>query len=175
MPGAIAQFGIGKKAEIKEGADAGFTDTADADANLPLVNDDLVDRLMAANQQLTEQQAVDLAYVLEQLEKDPETQLLLSQLKSGTGREHLESFAADMDLSQIVHGLAVGIAELQMLDELFKDPQRAFDIMYEEGMIEEDKVDDYRKDPSLLQEDTRKSVFFTFVSLGAAGGFLEEL
>jgi hypothetical protein len=61
---------------------------------------------------------------------------------------------------------------MQMAEILFQDPVRAFIEMEKDGMIPADKIKMYKKNPELLIQDTRKSLYFTVVSLAAAGGYL---
>jgi hypothetical protein len=124
------------------------------------------------NPDLTDQQAVDLAHMLGEVKKDPQTRLLLDDMKSGTGRELFQDFVKGMSQRDMVQGMAVSLEEIRMLDYLFQDPKRAFEEMEKDGMIEDHMVDVYRKDPGLLEDDTRKSVYFSFVSLSAAAGYM---
>ena len=44
--------------------------------------------------------------------------------------------------------------------------------MEKEGLIEKKRLDFYKKNPDVLAQDTRKGVYFSFVSLAVAGGYL---
>ncbi len=59
-----------------------------------------------------------------------------------------------------------------MLEYLFKDVDRALVEMEKEGLIPEEHLKKYRKDPSLLEKDTRSAVYFRFISLAVVGGYL---
>lgn len=160
---AEAQFGVPKRAEEAEPVlhEPGS-----------VVDEKLVGKLQSANDQLTDQQAIDIAYLLEHVSRDPETQLLLQEMRSGTGQQEFADFVGELDPSDIVQGLAVSLEEMKMLDYLFQDPDRALKEMLAEDLIEEHMVETYQADPSLLEEDVRKAVYFNFVSMGAAGGYL---
>lgn len=61
---------------------------------------------------------------------------------------------------------------MKMLEYLFKDVDRALVEMEKEGLIPEKHLKKYRKDPSLLEKDTRSAVYFRFISLAVVGGYL---
>jgi hypothetical protein len=103
---------------------------------------------------------------------DPETVLLIRRMKQGSGEDAFDDFEAEMSPMQIAQGLAQALEEIEMLDYLFQDPARAVAEMEKEGMIPSDKLTLYKKDPALLEEDTRKQLYFAFVSMAAAGGYL---
>lgn len=73
---------------------------------------------------------------------------------------------------QILNELKIAMDEMQMLDVLFKDKERALGLMEEEGMIPKEHLKKYKKDPNLLEEDTRRALYFRFVSLAVVGGYL---
>jgi len=87
---------------------------------------------------------------------DPETVLLIRRMKQGSGEDAFDDFEAEMSPMQIAQGLAQALEEIEMLDYLFQDPARAVAEMEKEGMIPSDKLTLYKKDPALLEEDTRK-------------------
>jgi len=151
--------------EIAEEEDASTTATA--------VNMDLVDRLIQNSGAdafvLSESVAVDIAAVLQAAQRDPETSLLLLRLKQQGTADSLR-----LEPDQIVAGLAEMVSEMEMLEVLFthKGPERAVVEMVKEGLVEADRVSEYQKDPQLLLDDTRKSLYLTFCSLAVAGGYL---
>jgi hypothetical protein len=163
-----AQFGVPnpKKAQEAQVGVNGETNVPDATPS-----DALVGRLLQSKV-LSEKQAVDIGLLIESAQKDPETALLLLRLKEGSGEEAFGDFASDMSGLQIAQGLAQALEELQMLEILFKDPARALREMEKEGMIANGRLSEYKKNPLLLEEDTRKHLYFTFVSIAAAGGYL---
>ena len=66
------------------------------------------------------------------------------------------------------HGKKGGCLHLLFADAFPSD----FRLMEEEGMIPPDSVGKYRKDPALLEADTRKGTYFMFVAIANAAGFL---
>ena len=74
---------------------------------------------------------------------------------------------------EILGGMKETLANLKLIEYLFKDPQRAVKEMEKEGMIEKAHLKKYRKDPSLLEQDTRRGLYFQFISLAVVGGFIE--
>jgi hypothetical protein len=163
-----AQFGVNRKAEAGLDADG----QQEMMMQHPDVDEAIISKLKQSNSDLTEQQAIDVAYMIYAVSQDPETQLLLSEMKSGTGRELYQDFVKEMSARDIAQGLAISLEEIRMLDYLFQDPQKAVIEMEKEGLLEDHMVKAYKNDPNLLEEDTRKSVYFSFVSLAAAGGYL---
>ena len=164
-----AQFGVFSKKEAAQEARVGV----DGETTLgETPSDALVGRLLQS-QVLSEKQAVDIAALIEAAAKDPETALLLRRLKEGSGaKDAFGDFASDMSALQIAQGLAQALEELEMLEILFQDPARAVQEMEKEGMIANDRLSAYKKNPDLLEEDTRTHLYFTFVSIAAAGGYL---
>jgi hypothetical protein len=77
-----------------------------------------------------------------------------------------------MSTLQIAQALGQALEELEMLEILFQDPARAVREMEKEGLIANDRLSAYKKNPDLLEEDTRTHLYFTFVSIAAAGGYL---
>jgi hypothetical protein len=164
-----AQFGVASKKEAAQEAQVGV----DGETTLgDTPSDALISRLLQS-QVLSEEQAVDIAVLIESAAKDPETALLLRRLKEGSGaKDAFGDFASDMTALQIAQGLAQALEELEMLEILFQDPARAVREMEKEGMIANDRLSAYKKNPDLLEEDTRKHLYFTFISIAAAGGYL---
>jgi hypothetical protein len=73
---------------------------------------------------------------------------------------------------EVMQGLKETLNELKMCDILFKDQKRALQEMEKEGMIPAKHLKAYQKNPELLEEDTRKGLYFRFVSLAVVGGYL---
>ena len=59
-----------------------------------------------------------------------------------------------------------------VLDYLFEDKEKALVEMEKAGMIPEEHLKRYQKNPELLEEDTRRGLYMQFVSLAVVGGFL---
>jgi hypothetical protein len=117
--------------------------------------------------------ATDIAVLLEAVKADAETGALIAQMQKAEGEGGaLQAFINDITPYEIVIGLKQSIDEIKAIEILFADPQRAVVEMDKEGMIDKKRVDFYKKNPDVLKEDTRKGNFFTFVSLGVAGGYL---
>ena len=129
-------------------------------------------KMMELRSDLDLQLAIDIEALMSSVSKDPETSLLLRRMREGSGEEAFTAFRDDMSPDGIVVALAQTLDELKMLDILFRDPQRAVKAMEEDGMIPRDKLPAYKKNPSLLEEDTRRGLYFSFLSLAAAGGYI---
>ena len=69
-------------------------------------------------------------------------------------------------------GLQQVLGELKMLEVVFEDKERALRLMEEEGMVDPERMPEYQKNPALLEEDTWKGLYFTFVTLAVTAGFL---
>lgn len=119
---------------------------------------------------LTEQDAIDIRAVIEAAGEDPETIKLVAALKDENAEELDE--LRKMPIEEIMHELKVTLDEMKMLDFLFQDPLKALEIMEAENLIPSDHLPQYKENPALLEEDTRKALYFRFVSLSVVAGYL---
>lgn len=79
----------------------------------------------------------------------------------------------NLSMEEILGGMKEAMDNLKLIDILFKDKERAVREMEKEGMIKKEHLKKYRKDPDLLETDTRRGLYFQFVSLAAVGGFMD--
>mmetsp|Transcript_7037 Transcript_7037/g.10086 ORF Transcript_7037/g.10086 Transcript_7037/m.10086 type:complete len:171 (+) Transcript_7037:107-619(+) len=119
---------------------------------------------------LSEQDAADIATLIEVAGEDPEISQIVARLKDEKSSE-LESLK-DTPEEQIVGTLKALMDELKMLEVLFKDGPKAVKLMHEEGMVDEQHLEQYMMNPELLEGDTRRSLVFQFVSFAVAGGYM---
>lgn len=119
---------------------------------------------------LTEQDAHDIAAVIRAAGEDPQTIQMIARLKDENS-EHLDELR-ETSGEDILNELKMALDELKMVDYLFQDKERAVKEMEKEGMIPPKHLKKYKKDPSLLEEDTRKAIYFRFVSLAVIGEYL---
>jgi hypothetical protein len=119
---------------------------------------------------LTEQDALDIRALIEAAGEDPDTIKLVAALKDENAQEIEE--LRKLPQEEILNGLKAALDELKMLDMLFKDPVKALEAFEAEGLIPPQHLEKYRKDPTLLEDDTRKSLYFQFVSLAVVGDYL---
>ena len=137
--------------------------------------DEIVDTLLQLSngekEILSEQNAVDLVAVLQQAAKDPETQDLIVRLQAQE-ESTLTQLKATSNMEKTILGMIQVVEELKMLEIVFEDKQRALRLMQEEGMIDPQRLPLYQANPDLLEEDTRKGLYFSFVTLGVTAGFL---
>jgi hypothetical protein len=163
---AAAQFGVAQKRDASR---------IQALLQQQDQKDDLVTVLMeVANQEtkiLNEQDAIDLAAILEQAARDPETQEMISRMQTEE-KETLAELKATATIQDVMMGLQQVLGELKMLEIVFEDKERALRLMQEEGMVDPQRVPEYQKNPALLEEDTRKGLYFTFITLAVTAGFL---
>jgi len=119
---------------------------------------------------LTEKDATNISALIEAAKEDPETVHLIKSLKEGNvdGLEELRKLPAE----EVLDGLKVSLDELMMLDYFFSDKERALEAMIKDGMIADEHMKRYKDDPALLEEDTRKGLYFQFISLAVVGGYL---
>ena len=141
-------------------------------ASAPQVSAELVKLLQTHSPDLPDQTAIDLAAVIESAQKDPQTQELLQKFQ-GSGKEVFDEFVTDLKPEDIVSELVESLEALQKLDETFENPELAVQEMVQAGMMPESQAQQYLENPKLLEEDTRKMVYFSIVSLAAAGGYLQ--
>ena len=112
-----------------------------------------------------------MSAIIEEAKKDLETMAMISKMKS----ENMEGLAELKKLSteEVLGGMKETLDNLKLIEYLFKDPQRAVKEMEKEGMIDKQHIKKYRKDPDLLEMDTRRGLYFQFISLAVVGGFIE--
>lgn len=169
-----AEFGIPRANEKAAGV------TVDANGNTqPLGAEDDYDGLIVAKllsalpQTMSEQTAVNIATVLKAASKDPETVLMIRRMKEGSGRDTFQGLVSDIrDMKQVAQALSELYDEIRSMEVLFKDPVKAYEEMKKDGMIPPDKEKLYEQDPALFEADSRKSIYFAFVGIAAAGGLL---
>uniref|UniRef100_A0A7S1C1S6 Uncharacterized protein n=1 Tax=Corethron hystrix TaxID=216773 RepID=A0A7S1C1S6_9STRA len=123
-----------------------------------------------APQILSEEDAANIAELIKKAKTDPQTQELLVRLKDDMNTEIQE--LRKLPQEEILGALKLTYEEITMLDYLFQDPNRALVEMEKEGMIDPKRVAEYKKDPALLEKDTKRAHYFQFVSLAVVGGFM---
>lgn len=119
---------------------------------------------------MTEQDAIDIAALVEAAGEDPETIKLIAALKDENADEIAE--LKKMPEIEILNGMKEALDEMKVLDIIFKDPVKALEAMIAENLIPAEHLEKYKKEPKLLEDDTRKALYFRFVSLAVVGGFL---
>lgn len=120
---------------------------------------------------LSEQDAIDMEAIILEAKKDLETMAMVTRMKE----DNAESLAElkKLSLTEVLGGMKETLDNLKLIEYLFKDKERAVREMEKEGMIDKAHIKKYRKNPDLLEQDTRRGLYFQFVSLAAVGGFLE--
>ena len=120
---------------------------------------------------LSEKDAADMAAIIDEARKDIETMTLITKMKT----ENMENLAELQKLSpaEVLGGMKEVLDNLKLIEYLFKDKEKAVKEMEKEGMIEKAHIKKYRKDPDLLEQDTRRGLYFQFISLAVVGGFIE--
>lgn len=130
--------------------------------------------LHVANQDskiLSEQNAAELAIILKQAAKDPDTQELIARMRIEE-RETLQQLKETATVQDVMLGLVQVLEEMKMLEVVFEDQERALRLMTEEGMVDPSRIKEYQTNPALLEDDTRKGMYFSFCTLAVTAGFL---
>jgi len=122
-------------------------------------------KLHSSHLALSEQEALDITLLISSIWKDPESKKLLQLMKGGSGKKAYEQFAKETTDKEVVVGLVQMLEELKALEVLFQDKCRAVAEMDKESMVPKDKWKVYYDNPELLEQDTQKGLFFTFLSL----------
>lgn len=144
-------------------------------ASLPNQSGEQVSEQSGDGQQgfLSDQDAADMEAIITEAKKDVETMAMLSKMQA----ENADAISELQKLSpeEILGGMKEALDNMKLIDFLFqnKGKERAVREMEKEGMIKKEHVKKYRKDPDLLEADTKKGLYFQFVSLAAVGGFME--
>jgi hypothetical protein len=157
---ANGQFGIPKNVPISQ----------------PQNGDELISENQAAglgpNQgYLTHEDAAAMEAIILEAKRDVETMAMITKMKSENS-QHLAELQK-LPPSEILGGMKEALDNMKLIEYLFKDKQRAVREMEKEGMIEKAHVKKYRKDPDLLEQDTRRGLYFQFISLAVVGGYIE--
>jgi hypothetical protein len=138
----------------------------------PTFDPELMASLRSTHSGLSEQDALDIAEMIISIRGDPESIKLLEEMRSGSVKKDLEELRKTMDEKEIIEHMVRTLYEMKATEILFADPGRAFEEMKKEGMIPAHQMDLYAQNPKLLEADTRKGLFFSMLSLAAAGGYL---
>mmetsp|Transcript_21172 Transcript_21172/g.48862 ORF Transcript_21172/g.48862 Transcript_21172/m.48862 type:complete len:200 (-) Transcript_21172:77-676(-) len=120
---------------------------------------------------LTEEEARNIALLLAKCREDTETQAMIQKMRVES-KEEIQSVMDELDSVSLIMSIKYVWSQIKFLEVLFEDPKNGVEKMIEEGLVPEEHVELYRKDPKLLEEDTRKQLYVTFVTFAAAGGFL---
>lgn len=142
-------------------------------ASLPNQNGEAVSEQSADGQQgfLSDQDAADMEAIISEAKKDVETMAMLTKMR--TENSDAISELEKLSPEEILGGMKEALDNMKLIEYLFQDKERAVREMEKEGMIKKEHVKKYRKDPDLLEADTRKGLYFQFISLAAVGGFME--
>lgn len=121
---------------------------------------------------LSEQDAADMSAIIEEAKKDLETMAMITKMKE----DNMEGLAELRKLStmEVLGGMKETLDNLKLIEYLFKDKEKAVREMEKEGMIDKAHIKKYRKDPDLLEQDTRRGLYFQFISLAVVGGFIGD-
>lgn len=155
-----AQFGVPKAAEEK--ASAATTTEVQMEGDSTTADAGVI--------YLSEQDAADIEALLIAASEDAETQEMVKNMKGENSPELIE--LSKLPREEILGGLKATLDDLKLIDYLFQDKERALKEMEKEGMIEKKHLKKYKQNPDLLEEDTRRGLYFQFVSLAVVGGYL---
>lgn len=176
---AGAQFGVARdKGKIKErllqhqaelaAKKAGGTASAEVNANgepQTTNNGSPTEGIMSPKD------AADMENILIQASQDEETMKMVVQMKIEM-KDEIEALGNEPS-EDILRGMLHQLVEMRFLEVLFKDPERAVEESIKEGLIEDKKkIKEYKKNPALLEADMRKGLYFSFISLAVAGGYI---
>mmetsp|Transcript_11167 Transcript_11167/g.19082 ORF Transcript_11167/g.19082 Transcript_11167/m.19082 type:complete len:178 (+) Transcript_11167:141-674(+) len=120
---------------------------------------------------LSEKDAADMSAIIEEAMKDVETMAMVTKLKKENS-DHLSELR-QLSPMEVLGGMKEVLDNMKLIEYLFQDKERAVKEMEKEGMIDKAHVKKYRKDPDLLEQDTRRGLYFQFISLAVVGGFIE--
>lgn len=174
---ADAQFGVARdKGKIKErllqhqaelaAKKAGNTASAEVNANGEAqTTNNPTEGIMSPKD------AADMEAILIQASQDEETMKMVVQMKIEM-KDEIEALGNEPS-EDILRGMLHQLVEMRFLEVLFKDPERAVEESIKEGLIEDKKkIKEYKKNPALLEADMRKGLYFSFISLAVAGGYI---
>ena len=120
---------------------------------------------------LSEKDAAEMSTIIEEAMKDVETMAMITKLKQDNS-DHLDELRK-LSPMEVLGGMKETLDNMKLIEYLFKDKEKAVREMEKEGMIDKAHIKKYRKDPDLLEQDTRRGLYFQFISLAVVGGFIE--
>jgi hypothetical protein len=165
----VGQFGVASNRDVVEQV---VVETSDGSFDGVHPREALVQTLLTRSHgKLHVNDATNIAFLIETARKDPATLEMVGTMKT-VQRETIAALVAETSDEQLMRQLHVALEEIKMLDILFKDPVKAVEEMDKEGLIDHKMLRHYRKNPALLEEETSKSMYFTFITLSVAAGFL---
>eukprot|EP00957_Ditylum_brightwellii_P150142 11433714-Ditylum_brightwellii.AAC.1 len=95
---------------------------------------------------------------------------MVEKIKNENSPELIE--LSKLPKEQVLIGMKETLDNLKLIEYLFQDKEKAVIEMEKEGMIEKGHLKKYKKNPELLEEDTRRGLYFNFISLSVVGGFI---
>lgn len=120
---------------------------------------------------LSDQDAANMEAILQEAMKDVETMAMITKMKE-ENPQHIEDLRK-LPQIEIIGAMKETLDNMKLIEYLFKDKEKAVREMEKEGMIEKAHIKKYRKNPELLEQDTRRGLYFQFISLAVVGGFME--
>jgi hypothetical protein len=120
---------------------------------------------------LSEKDASDMSAIIEEARRDLETMAMITRMKEENGESLSE--LKKLSTMEVLGGMKQALDNMKLIEYLFEDKERAVREMEKEGMIDKAHIKKYRKDPDLLEQDTRRGLYFQFISLAVVGGFIE--
>lgn len=106
-------------------------------------------------------------HLLERVKNDEKTIEMIKKLRSEQAHT-LESMFGKLSGPEKVMNLKKMLFELQAVEALFKDPVKAVKMMNEDGLIPPERLAEYERNPHLLEDDTRKGLYFSFVTVAVS-------
>ena len=171
-----AQFGR----RIKKGVPISIPqEVMNGDDMMNIIEDDISGDSRQTQQQqqqessgfLSEKDAADMSAIIDEAKKDLETMAMITRMKN----ENSDALSELHKLStmEVLGGMKEALDNMKLIEYLFQDKDRAVREMEKEGMIDKAHIKKYRRDPNLLEQDTRRGLYFQFISLAVVGGFIE--
>lgn len=168
-----AQFGVPRKDKAEKSSDdvivGAAGEIASNGVSLALVK--LLSKAEAeagGTLQLSHGDALTIDELLKNASNDPDTVAYVQRTKVEQ-KEALQEMFGSMNSLKIVTTLKSLIEELEALEVLFQDKESALAQMEAAGMVEDERLPEYRKNPALLEHDTRNGLYMSFISLAIVG------
>mmetsp|Transcript_10615 Transcript_10615/g.31030 ORF Transcript_10615/g.31030 Transcript_10615/m.31030 type:complete len:183 (-) Transcript_10615:280-828(-) len=118
--------------------------------------------------------ALTIAQLLEDIRNDPDSQQLIEDLKSSKVAQEpqMQQMLEGMSKKEVVVTLNQVLDELRAVEVLFQDPAKAVDELHKEGLIQAAHLSEYQENPELLERDIRNGLHFSFVTFSMAAELL---
>ena len=117
--------------------------------------------------------AVQLASLIQNLKEDEETKQVIELIKSGDIAFDNDEEVKNAEHKELVTAMIILFDELKAIEVLFQDPNKAVEVINGEGMLEnEEALKYYQQNPGELQNQMTQKLFMSFIRIAHTAEYL---